>query len=74
MHIYDKLTNNEFKDLNSSYDYKSIMHYSEINPHAVDKSKPIMKGIKGKIDPSKELSEIDIYEIRKLYNCKSSSM
>jgi hypothetical protein len=50
------------------------MHYPDMNPQAIDKSKPTMKGIKGKIDPSKELSEIDIYEIRKLYNCKSAGI
>jgi hypothetical protein len=50
------------------------MHYPDMNPQAIDKSKPVMKGIKGKIDPSKELSETDIYEIRKLYNCESAGM
>jgi hypothetical protein len=50
------------------------MHYPDINQQAIDKSKPTIKGIKGKIDPSKELSEIDIEEIRKLYNCKSAGI
>ena len=50
------------------------MHYPDMNPQAIDKSKPTMKGIKGKIDQSKELSEIDIEEIRKLYNCKSAGI
>jgi hypothetical protein len=50
------------------------MHYPDMNPQAIDKSKPTMKGLKGKIDQSKELSEIDIKEIRKLYNCKSAGI
>ena len=50
------------------------MHYPDMNPQAIDKSKPTMKGIKGIIDPSQELSEIDIAEIRKLYNCKSAGI
>jgi hypothetical protein len=45
------------------------MHYLDMNLQAIDKSKPTMKGIKGK-----ELSEIDIEEIRKLYNCKSAGI
>ncbi len=50
------------------------MPYPDMNPQAIDKSKPTMMGIKGKIDPSKELSEIDIEEIRRLYNCKSTGI
>jgi hypothetical protein len=50
---YEKLKNEEFKDLNTPYDYTSIMHYPDMNPQAIDKSKPTMKGIKGKIDQNK---------------------
>ncbi len=50
------------------------MHYPDMNLQAIDRTKPTMKGIKGVIDPSKVLSEIDIAEIRKLYNCKSAGI
>lgn len=61
-----------FKNLSTPYDYKSIMHYPE-GAHSINPNKPTIKAIKSpfKISPSKVLSEIDIEEIRKLYNCKT---
>jgi hypothetical protein len=53
------------------------MHYED---HAFSKDPSYLKSIKvkenkvGKIKPSITLSETDVKEIRKLYNCKSGIM
>jgi hypothetical protein len=40
---------------------------------AIDKKMPTMKGLRGEIKPAYRLSDIDVQEIRKLYNCSSKS-
>ena len=46
------------------------MHYGE-NFFAKDTSKPTIRGKNGnKIQPGNVLSQIDVREIRSLYNCK----
>ena len=49
------------------------MHFEDNNEnHSVNKQQPIMKALKSPftIEPSKELSEIDIIEIRSAYKCE----
>jgi hypothetical protein len=46
------------------------MHY-HTDAFARNSNLPTMKGLKGKINPSQELSSNDVEDIRKAYNCKS---
>ena len=69
---FKKLDLTEFKDLGTPYDYKSIMHYDSY-AHAEDNSSHTIKALKSSsafIEINEILSDIDILEIRKLYNCK----
>ena len=51
------------------------MHYPVYNDFAIDKKQPTMKGKNGnKIQPGNVLSEVDVQEIRLLYNCKSKTI
>ena len=61
----------EFQDLGTPYDYESVMHY-HYNAHAINKSSITIKAIKFpfEIKINENLSDIDVFEIRKLYNCK----
>lgn len=67
---FDKVNN--FNNLGTPYDYKSIMHYDD-RAFAINRNQLTLQGKKGKIEPGEVLSEIDVQEIRKLYNCKSKS-
>ena len=62
----------DFKNLSTPYDYYSIMHFPE-GYGAVDSEKPTMTALKRpfKIRPGLILSEIDVEEIRILYNCET---
>lgn len=55
------------------YDYKSIMHY-DANSFSKN-GEPTIKSKKSSemIDPSKTLTEYDVAEIRKLYNCSTKA-
>lgn len=58
-------------DLNTAYDYASVMHYS---PTAFSKNgsptiTPKVMGVE--IGQRRGFSEMDIYKINKLYNCSS---
>ena len=50
---------------------KSIMHY-HFNAHALNKSIPTIIAIRAPFDieTNENLSDIDVQEIRTLYNCK----
>ena len=65
------LDSTEFYNLTSPYDYKSIMHY-HFNAHAINKSFPTIRAIKVpfQIEINENLSDIDVEELRTLYNCK----
>jgi hypothetical protein len=67
---FDKKDN--YKDLNTSYDYTSIMHYGVFD-FSID-GRPTMKARKSStmIRPGKRLSEIDVEEIRRMYNCPTA--
>lgn len=71
-HNFEKSEN--YQDLGTPYDYKSIMHYEETafasNPRYLT-----MKAVKPPytLKRNYELSPIDVEEIRKLYNCKSGT-
>ena len=69
---FKKIEKTVFQDLQTPYDYKSIMHYPVYNDHAKDQQRETMRAIRPpfEIEPSELLSDIDILEIRKLYNCK----
>ena len=71
-HIFKKIEQDSFIDLETPFDYKSIMLFKK-NLFAINESIDTINAVKPpfKIEPGKTLSEIDIYEIRKLYNCKS---
>ena len=65
------LDSTEFHNLSTPYDYKSIMHYHSF-AHAINESLPTIRAIKGPFDLeiNENLSDIDVQEIRTLYNCK----
>ena len=65
------LNQTQFQDFGTTYDYKSIMHYHSC-AHAINKSLPTIRAIKGPFDLeiNENLSDIDVQEIRTLYNCK----
>ena len=61
-----------YVDLDTPYDFESIMHYDEfaftINGQRTLKAKGNFKILPGEV-----LSDIDVEEIRKLYDCKSET-
>ena len=65
------LNQTQFKDLGTPYDYKSIMHYHS-SAHTINNSSTAIRAIKApfEIGINQDLSEIDVKEIRTLYNCK----
>jgi len=65
------LDSTEFYNLNTPYDYKSIMHYHSF-AHAINESLPTIRANKVpfEIEINENLSHIDVEEIRTLYNCK----
>ena len=68
---FRKLNQTQFKDLVIHYDYKLIMHYHSF-AHAINNSSTTITAIKApfKIEINENLSDIDVEEIRTLYNCK----
>ena len=68
---FKKLDSTEFHNLSTPYDYKSIMHY-HFNAHAINNSSHTIRAIKAQFDIeiNENLSDIDVQEIRTLYNCK----
>jgi hypothetical protein len=68
---FRKLDVTEFQDFGTPYDYESIMHYDSY-AHALNSSLVTIEAIKApfEIKKNKILSDIDVLEIRKLYNCK----
>ena len=68
---FRKIDLSGFKDLSTPYDYESIMHYHSY-AHAINKSSITVAATKipFEIKINKNLSDIDVFEIRKLYNCK----
>jgi hypothetical protein len=68
-----KLYVTQLKYLDTPYYYESIMHYPVYNGHGRSLESETMKPLKPpfEIKSSEILSNIDIIEIRKLYNCKS---
>ena len=71
-----KLDNStDFIDLGTPYDYKSIMHYHS-RAHAKDNNSITirLKNHPYLIRDVQELSDIDVMEIRKLYNCRSGKI
>ena len=66
------LNQTQFKDLGTPYDYESIMHY-HYSAHAKNNSLVTIRAIKTPfgIGINQNLSELDVQEIRTLYNCKS---
>ena len=65
------LDSKKFYNLSTPYDYKSIMHYHSF-AHAINESLPTIRAIKApfEIEINENLSNIDVEEIRTLYNCK----
>ena len=57
----------------SSYDFYSIMHY-KLNAFAIDKTQQTIKPlndqiIADKIGSRQNLSDMDVFKLRKLYEC-----
>ena len=74
-YLYKKVETKSYLNISTSYDYKSIMHFEPIlEEHSVNKSLPVISALREpfSIKPSEILSEIDVLEIRKLYNCKQN--
>jgi hypothetical protein len=69
---YEKIK--DYRDLDTSYDYNSIMHYAD-GSFGIDENQPTMRALKppGFINPGEQLTQIDIDEIRKMYNCKATN-
>ena len=72
---FRKLNQTQFKDLGTPYDYESIMHYHSF-AHTMKNSTKTIRAIKApfEIGINENLSEIDVQEIRTLYNCKPGSI
>ena len=68
---FRKLDSTQFQDLDTPYDYESIMHYHSY-AHAINNSTMTIRASKApfEIKINENLSDIDVKEIRKLYNCK----
>lgn len=62
-----------YRDLGTPYDYNSIMHYTNV-AFAINRNKPTMRSLKppGLVNPGETISQIDVQEIRKMYNCKDA--
>ena len=67
---FRKLDLTEFQDLGTPYDFKSIMHFHS-KAYAKNNISDTIKAIKVpfEIQMNENLTEIDVQEIRKLYNC-----
>ena len=72
---FQKLNQTQFRDFGTSYDYESIMHYHSY-AHTRNNSSTTIRAKKApfEIVLNQNLSEIDVQEIRKLYNCKAGTL
>ena len=68
------LNQSQFQDFGTPYDYKSIMHY-HYTAHSINISSTTIKAIKApfEIIINQNLSDLDVKEIRTLYNCKQGN-
>jgi len=62
--------NDQVEDLGTPYDYNSLMHYGQTSFTSNGQPTMIPKKADAKIGQREKLSDIDIAEIRKYYNCK----
>ena len=69
---FRKLNESSFQDLDTPYDYESIMHYHS-TAHVINNQSKGIEAIKlpFEIKPISKLSKIDVLEIKKFYNCKA---
>ena len=68
---FAKLNQTQFKNFVTPYDYESIMHYHSY-AHTKNNSLKTITAIKApfEIKINENLSDIDVQEIRTLYNCR----
>jgi hypothetical protein len=72
-HNFDKKPHNEVDDMGSNYDYGSIMHYGP-TAFSVDGSPTIIPKVEGAVIGQRvALSDHDIWQVRKLYGCDTTS-
>lgn len=69
MSNFNKYTYAQVQDLDEPYDYDSVMHYNtkDFSKNGLPTVVPKVEGTV--IGQRRHLSEIDIREVRKLYNC-----